>query len=296
MKKNILLVLFIVFIGNSSVFAKTDQFFLEYGANMPPTFLGLESKRKVSQVFINPAGIYQNKNHSVKLEYSQALFGYSFLSFAYVLPLKDFALGFGYQNFSSNDIPQTAIVQTDARPEIIGYMLDQQSKFDLNAAYAFTNNFYGGVGLHLYTENLASTTISQGIYSDVGLYYRILDNLEIGASYRIPLRAFQKALSLSNKYTEIPYTWNLEAFYKLWLFQAGFLYQSVNRIGFLEFYLTDGFSLVGEHTWDKNWQAQSLGLGTILDLNFISLQYFYVIMFKEGIELSQSIFSVKFDF
>ena len=296
MKKKALFVILIILFIYSPCLAKTDQFFLEYGSNLPPTFLGLESSRKVTQVFINPAGIYQNQMQSIKIDYAQALFGYTYLSFAYLLPLNNFSLGIGYQNFSSNDIPKTAVTEPGSRPEITGYLLDQQNKFDLNLAYAFTKNLYAGAGLHLYTENFANSILSQGLYSNLGLYCLLLENLQIGASYSLPLRRIQKALSLSEKYTDIPYSWNFEAFYKFWCFQTGFVYQAINRTGFLELYLTDNFSFTVQNTWDKTWQNQNLSLGAIIDLNLISLQYYYVIMFKEGIELSQNIFSVKFNF
>ncbi len=290
------LILFFLILGINIIFAKTEPFILEYGAILPPSFLGQDENRKVTQVFINPAGMSVPKKQTVKIDTAQDVFGYNFFSFAYAIPIEKFTLGIGYQNFNANDIPATSLSSSNGRPAITSYLLDENTRFTANIAYAFTPELFAGLGLNLFTENLAQTTISQGLFGTAGLYYQIFTDWQIGVSYQFPLRALQQSLDLSTNYTNLAYSLNYEILGKFAFLQFGFLGQQINKIGFLEIIFSPSISLIGQNTWDNNWQNNYLAVGPIMDFNFFALQYLYVIISKEGLELPQNLFSLKFNF
>ena len=293
---NLLFLLFCILCVTNHVLAKTSPFLLDTGANLPPTFLGLTDDRKISQVFINSAGIYQKKKQAIKIENSQSFFGYNYLNFAYTLPLENFTFGLGYQSFSANDIPQTGIAAGGTRPQIINYLLDESTKYDLEAAYAFSPSVFTGMGLHLFTDNLDRSTISQILFTDFGVYVQVTDDLHLGVGYKIPLRALQKALELSNNYANMSSGLSYEILGRVSMVQFGFLAQDVNKIAFSEIAFTNFLSLVCQNTWDKYWNNNSFSMGGILTFDWFSLEYLYVIISKEGLEVPQNILSAKFEF
>lgn len=242
---------------------------------MPDSFEGMGPGRALGAVFQNPARLAGAKSHQLKVETASDYLGYDRFTLAYLYGFSKaripFALAVGHYAFYADDLIRTTESEHAPNGVAIGGSFSDKNAQSVAAMGALLGRgFSAGTTVRYYTRNLDSAS-KQSVALDFGVLwqYRFL---QLGA-YTRNLFATDPKWNTTDTQEMLP-----EAL----VAEIGLSWKQVNTLLssdfdrhrlWGEYQLNPHLSLIGDGVWESGGGLIRHGIGALLTLGGVSLQY-----------------------
>ncbi|MFT5170456.1 MAG: hypothetical protein ACI9BD_000223 [Candidatus Marinamargulisbacteria bacterium] len=272
-------------LGSTLVSALTPPFTIQKGFLRPNSIEGNRLDREIGRLFQNPAGISQARKIQFNLESSQDFFGYDFVQAAYLIPGPVLNVAFGLASFQASDISRVTGVGA-TKPTILGQFAHKNEVYNLSLGKMIFPGLSVGTAVQLYRQQLDNDS-SRSFSVDTGFLWDIHPQLWVGAYSRNWIStAFEWVGSNASERLDrhIISEAGILALGSQLIFLSDF---SENHRVFGELAVVPSFSLIGDAVWGDKFSFRRYGLGAILDLTTVTIQYLHLSVAEVGLGSDQ---------
>lgn len=283
--------LFYVFL--TPLHAETDVFLPRRGFLVPELFEGRQMGREIGGVFQNPAQIAQANTPLLKLDSSQDFFGYSDVTLGAVYPLTFGVVGFGYQWFGTEGIPEVVRVNGE-KPVQIGSLTHGFKTYSVSYGYSVSQRLHVGGNVR-YIEQVLAGDSASGYVADLGGLWDVTDYVWVGGYTH-----YLTGLTLDWENSEASEPVNrymvLESGINIYPFFGKISVDDTHRRARLEWMAHSRFSLLTDSVWLKSMDHIRFGYGALIEFDGFALSYLHLHYTETDFGLSQDLFGILFRF